>query len=467
MTVGEKLLHLRKQHNLSQEELAKCLLVSRQTISLWETNQSLPTIENLIRLREIFSVPVDEILLCAEERQSEQPPLQAMEYTLSPEDYQKSFRPCNEKYFKRCHFLLIAGILMALLAWTIPEYELTVALILLATMWIISALRNLKTLNLQKSNLPSHTVFYRWALFETDFTVSTYRDDVQTLFVRAKYTDIAQVWRYEDKAVLLVKNSLYILPTPLLNAESPLQPIISRHTTAKPIKTNLEKWGTVLFWLTIAAFFAAGYHALMLPYVAGGLATAYMWHMWLALPIPIGCIVLGFVLKRRGLRWRKNVICGFIIAALLGLLGSFSWIFQPLVNDDGVAFLSQVEQETGIDFPDSDYSHLSDTISFAPGNDQIFPLSRYYASLSNYDQKAMNAQLITDERWFTGVPYELLPCIPLDNINPDADFFLLYDITTQTFNTIPDSMGSHTMLYITYHSGYGSLEILKYEYICD
>ena len=62
MTVGEKIQTYRKQLGMSQEELGQKLLVSRQTISLWEKDQTVPTIDNLIRLREIFSVSVDEIL---------------------------------------------------------------------------------------------------------------------------------------------------------------------------------------------------------------------------------------------------------------------------------------------------------------------------------------------------------------------------------------------------------------------
>ena len=62
MTIGEKILSLRKKHGMSQDELAKKLLVSRQTISLWEKDKTLPTIDNLIRLKEIFNTSVDEIL---------------------------------------------------------------------------------------------------------------------------------------------------------------------------------------------------------------------------------------------------------------------------------------------------------------------------------------------------------------------------------------------------------------------
>ena len=62
MTVGEKIQKYRKDLDLSQEELGQKLLVSRQTISLWEKDQTVPTIDNLIRLRETFGVSVDEIL---------------------------------------------------------------------------------------------------------------------------------------------------------------------------------------------------------------------------------------------------------------------------------------------------------------------------------------------------------------------------------------------------------------------
>ena len=47
---------------MSQENLAGILLVSRQTVSLWETGQTLPTVDNLIRLCEIFGVSLDALL---------------------------------------------------------------------------------------------------------------------------------------------------------------------------------------------------------------------------------------------------------------------------------------------------------------------------------------------------------------------------------------------------------------------
>ena len=62
MTVGEKIQFYRKKFELSQEELGQKMLVSRQTVSLWEMDKTLPTVDNLLRLKEIFSVSIDDIL---------------------------------------------------------------------------------------------------------------------------------------------------------------------------------------------------------------------------------------------------------------------------------------------------------------------------------------------------------------------------------------------------------------------
>lgn len=62
MTIGESIQKFRKTLELSQEELGQKLNVSRQTISLWEKDQTMPTIDNLMRLKEIFGVSVDKIL---------------------------------------------------------------------------------------------------------------------------------------------------------------------------------------------------------------------------------------------------------------------------------------------------------------------------------------------------------------------------------------------------------------------
>ena len=63
MNLGEKIKRLRKENNLSQEQLAEKLNVSRQAISKWEANKAYPDIENLILLRKIFDVTLDDLII--------------------------------------------------------------------------------------------------------------------------------------------------------------------------------------------------------------------------------------------------------------------------------------------------------------------------------------------------------------------------------------------------------------------
>lgn len=62
MTIGERIQQYRKNLGLSQEELGARLHLSRQTVSLWEKGQTFPTIDNLIRLKEIFGVSIDAMV---------------------------------------------------------------------------------------------------------------------------------------------------------------------------------------------------------------------------------------------------------------------------------------------------------------------------------------------------------------------------------------------------------------------
>ena len=62
MNFGEKLYELRKEKNLSQEEVAEKLNVTRQTVSKWETNQSTPDFDKIVPLCEFFEITTDELL---------------------------------------------------------------------------------------------------------------------------------------------------------------------------------------------------------------------------------------------------------------------------------------------------------------------------------------------------------------------------------------------------------------------
>ncbi|MDD6888538.1 MAG: helix-turn-helix transcriptional regulator [bacterium] len=71
----ENLKALRKAAGISQEELAIRLHVVRQTISKWEKGLSVPDAQMLIRIAEVFDVPVSELLGAGFEGRAEQSPV--------------------------------------------------------------------------------------------------------------------------------------------------------------------------------------------------------------------------------------------------------------------------------------------------------------------------------------------------------------------------------------------------------
>lgn len=62
MELGKRLMEIRKQHNMTQEDLAENFHVTRQTISNWENGKSYPDIETLICISDTFQISLDTLL---------------------------------------------------------------------------------------------------------------------------------------------------------------------------------------------------------------------------------------------------------------------------------------------------------------------------------------------------------------------------------------------------------------------
>lgn len=72
MTLGQRLIELRKKKQLSQEEVADKLNVTRQTISKWETDASTPDFDKIIPLCELYEISTDELLTGKNEKNIEE-----------------------------------------------------------------------------------------------------------------------------------------------------------------------------------------------------------------------------------------------------------------------------------------------------------------------------------------------------------------------------------------------------------
>ena len=62
MDFGEQIKHIRQQQNLTQEQFAEKLSVSRQAVSNWENNKNLPDIGMLILMSDVFQISLDQLI---------------------------------------------------------------------------------------------------------------------------------------------------------------------------------------------------------------------------------------------------------------------------------------------------------------------------------------------------------------------------------------------------------------------
>lgn len=98
MKFSEKLKSIRTRLELSQDDLASIINVSRQAITKWETGVGLPDIENLKVLSKLFNLPIDTLL----DDENTLPQL-TMTIDLDKNEYSNklsSYKEILEKYFK-------------------------------------------------------------------------------------------------------------------------------------------------------------------------------------------------------------------------------------------------------------------------------------------------------------------------------------------------------------------------------
>lgn len=119
MKIGDQLKKARLDKNLTQEEVAEKIFVSRQSISNWENNKTYPDIGNVIALSDLYQISLDELLKGSDN---------FMEHLEESTNLVKS----NKKLMALIVFALIVMIVMAIFTKFLPEKVFLVSIFTLA-----------------------------------------------------------------------------------------------------------------------------------------------------------------------------------------------------------------------------------------------------------------------------------------------------------------------------------------------
>ena len=466
MTVGEKIQQLRKQNQLSQEELGQQLFVSRQTVSLWENGQTLPTIDNLMRLKEIFGVSLDTLLskenLPKEETQNFiEPPIESYVFNYSKKDlkYIKPSLIANSILLNAMIVLYIflsrtlSNIIdkveadtMLSLAFTFIHFILVVILgIIVITISIRFKEYMVKT-EAFESFYSSSFIYDIYRHFIVVRTLNS-NDIVKT--EKIYYCEFKCCYDTPDSFVLVSgKKNPYILKKSQLCADSYIKAFCNSIKTPKTDLSNpkeyfIKKLSNVFLLLTFLSPIIA-FIIIMLHTVSSSdnfIFTAWWYRSvkWLfitVVPIPAILVIIGIIQQKKTKRRIINITIGLIFTVCLTAEALLPFAFGMTS-----ARVEEIENQLNIQLPETSFCAVYEKAN-------SFNLFFDYEDTTKFRELVQN-----DTRWINGSGQHFSDIIAISERGRQSleiGYSLLYNTKTEQYNQYPTESGQYHYIYMAF-----------------
>ncbi|MBQ7005425.1 MAG: helix-turn-helix transcriptional regulator [Clostridia bacterium] len=412
MNIGENIQNFRKKLSLSQEELAQKIPVSRQTVSQWENGQTVPSIDNLIILKEIFGVSVDEILGVGnaeteKEEEAENVTLPRERYTVrhTKQELKEYYRANVKSYFLMP--AVFEGILLVLLflLMSVTEYLYdTFAGIIIGAclMGILIPLRRfiLYRKSWQCSFMKIYESTYEYTFFDDCFIAEVYRQGEKIFSRKALYSDIERTEQVGKWISFQLGNQVFLIKKEELKDNSVLLTDIYNKKAGMRGKP--------------------------------------------------------FSRKRSMIKKFAVIILLLILTAIPGFIDRYNNSSEAVEN---------FEFFTGIRLPEPSAEETKNL------TDEALGLRGYvlYEDNLTFDETEANElekNLDSDTRWIKGLPDELLGITAgLTEVymrDIDFDYVLIFNSTDGSFNKLPDKNGIYYCINALYDCETNHLKILEY-----
>lgn len=458
MTIGEKIQFYRKHSGLSQEELGNKLLISRQTISLWEMDKTVPTVDNLIRLKEIFGVSVDEILSGEEisTAESHDVPKESYAFSFNKKEAKEAVSPSVKRgFYVPIPFLLFAAIFSFInfiageesssviyLFISLFVYPPTVIALLIVSQRVIKKLAD---------NMRAKEYYY--TLFDEAMNVEIYKNDTLIKTYVIRYDAIENVKASNSFISFNFDSQRFVIKRDILVKNSIIEALAkSKPKKEKRLKTYfpLRVISWVLFTASIATFFIFA----ILIAILSSINNTTVANMWIGFPIaliPATSAIFGIVLKiKKHKGATKNIIVGFIMMFMLCMYGMFYFVF-PESHDDTQYLKAQ--EVIGIELPK--YSNV--VLDYTQEETRVY--------LDSIVAETFEEELKSNTRWLSGVPTSMKGLLPSMQAASAStyEYCIIYNINDGTSNELPSKEGMQSYITILYDSDNDCFLIIEYE----
>lgn len=484
MNIGETIQYHRKRLGLSQEDLGQQLNLSRQTVSLWENDQTQPTVDNFLRLKEIFGVSVDTLLGCAPEAPQEEAPqpFESYRFALSDEDNSLRYKALLTTIIRTLLIPFVFLVMMFVWAYkgsvtstrngiVVAQHDFRDAIPIVVFILIVYIIAAVLTLRKNAGHykwllLQSQSKMFEYNTFYNYFTVSITKNEELRAYYKIYFEDIEKI---EDSAHFfsLVANGIrFDIPKRLL-PENSFCSFLAKSCPAK-VKTvkKADAWAIASVALFIASLFSIPLAVLLVNKkgasdMLGFLANA--WLFFVPLPIPIASIIFGIVLKKKKYyTYKKNIVIGCIMVALLCLYGCVFFGFSSIVNAN-TAPVSALEEYLDTDIPQHQQivtRDWTDTQQNVKENCVVSYYSTVYFDKTTAENLAKT--LADDDRWLAERPTGLHEIYNPLFQGDGYDYYMIYNITEDTFNALPEQSGEQKFINALFSKKSKTLMIVEY-----
>lgn len=512
MTTGEKIQFYRRKTGLSQEELGQKMFVSRQTVSLWEMDRTVPTLENLIRLKEIFSVSLDTLLcddVTVEETATENLdkdidaitdvnldevnniddifdkrddtdmaeirersiPSNVHVFKYDKKELKKIFKKLCARMWIAFIILTVAfGFALAMLFGTEGAelvFSFVSGMIFFSFLYFIKAFLSYRKVWNKNAEQMVQSV-YSYQVFDGYFVLNIFREQDIKKWFKISFDEIEAVQNIGEYFVLTVAGQLYIVKKQALPIDSPLLAYCNgfqrkkgkeRYVNTKASR-RIRAVSISLFVFTILSLFLAVILMTILssqrPMSTG---TEFCWVFFCFTPITIASVIFGFRFRRK-----KNIIAGIIITVLLCAYGLFVFIPDAYLHTDEP--IVRAEQELNIDIPAHDSIDTMVYDDIVEGSDDrimITSVSDIYFDSNSDSIISFTENISQDTRWIREIPNDMLGVLHYSYEHDTNCYHLIYNKTTKEFNTVPSESGKYEFIHIAYNISGEWMQINEYQ----
>lgn len=488
MKLGDRISKRRKEKGTSQEQLADIMNVSRQSVSLWENNQTIPTMDKLLQLSDVLGVSVNYLVGNELNFDEDVLPVTRAKTLFNMKLIEETLKTGLKKM--RILTIVLSAVLGFFTLVLLINGDSTKYADLVIIVVIESAL--VSRLFLTKKKLRDSAIRDFQRDQNREYVFDFYNDYVNISIksqktdskIKLSYKEFSKVVESENYYFLVDngkyypvdKNSLQgnvdslrsLLRSNANTYESPVEKIDNR-TSGMPLKKlgKLKLLSTLIFVLTFftlpLAMIVVEIYSQFLPDYSNLSSVENLWIMILVLPLPVASVITGLIMKKNAMKGTKNIVVGAIMGGLLVVYSSFPLVFGAYISHD-YSYVHELEKTIDFELPDKG---LVTTQKFDAGSSIDSAVTECESDvLFTKDEEIVvfENKLKSSSLWSNSVDtknFGMLSTLASFYVS-SYDFIMIYNVNLGTYNELPASSGTYHVLFLAYNSYDNTMKIIEY-----